>query len=318
MLEADELQNDDAMERQVHTTNTTDGDDETCGICLEDIDPMHRVGLSCGHAFCYACLKEYQSKATLRGVATDVSTVSCPYCRTQIEDNVDSVVIDRALLLISRSIRQKNHEHATVAVQELEKVLDVEPNNIGALIVMADAHCALDKPDVAVTNYERVLEIDEDSFRVAGSSADSPVKFRLGGHGPVRLFGVKLKLAEAHMQNRDWEAAKAVYISMLELMVEPTIGTPPQQRQVFMGMARCAYHFQEYDRAVAASEAAIEMNRLFPDVRIYMFLAQRDSGVIESARATLHRAAIYEAPWDAEHQSKLKQLLEEFSKEHAD
>jgi len=54
----------------------SDHDDETCGICLDEI-PEDDVGVTkCGHIFCYECLKMVVGKYH-----------NCPYCKGKLDDN---------------------------------------------------------------------------------------------------------------------------------------------------------------------------------------------------------------------------------------
>jgi len=61
-----------------------------------------------------------------------------------------------------------------------------------------------------------------------------------------------------------------------------------------------------------AGEAAVQMNRYFPGVHKYIALAQqKESGDLDAAIATMNRAVLYEAPWDAQHLSDTKRLFKE-------
>jgi hypothetical protein len=46
--------------------------------------------------------------------------------------------------------------------------------------------------------------------------------------------------------------------------------TPPQERQVFMGISRVAYEEGDYENAIQFGEGAIEMNRHLFQVLISM------------------------------------------------
>ncbi len=56
--------------------DSMEDDEETCGICLDDI-PEDDVGVTkCGHIFCYECLKMVVRKYH-----------NCPYCKGKLNDN---------------------------------------------------------------------------------------------------------------------------------------------------------------------------------------------------------------------------------------
>ena len=63
------------------------------------------------------------------------------------------------------------------------------------------------------------------------------------------------------------------------------------------------------DKTIAAGDAVLEMNKHFPQANKYIALAQKATRDIESARATLTRAILYEAPWDDDHLDKNRKLL---------
>ena len=108
----------------------------------------------------------------------------------------------------------------------------------------------------------------------------------------VTPFELPLLLAQAYMTEKEWMKAMNTFQSLLQQMHLPSIGTPPQQRQVFMGMCQCLYKQGQYGRSIAAGTAAIEMNRHFPQVHKYVALAYRKLGDLENAmktsRFTLH------------------------------
>jgi SNF2 family DNA or RNA helicase len=53
-----------------------DNDDETCGICLDEIAENDIGVTKCGHIFCYECLKAWISRSH-----------ACPYCKKKLNDN---------------------------------------------------------------------------------------------------------------------------------------------------------------------------------------------------------------------------------------
>ena len=49
-------------------------------------------------------------------------------------------------------------------------------------------------------------------------------------------------------------------------------GTGCQQRRVWMGLCRCFYEQGIYDKAIAAGDAVLEMNKHFPQAHKYIAL----------------------------------------------
>jgi tetratricopeptide (TPR) repeat protein len=133
------------------------------------------------------------------------------------------------------------------------------------------------------------------------------------GSGPRRLFGVMIYLAEAHEAIVNWEEARAIYVTMLKetLNDDPETADAPQNRMIFTGLSRCMYQVGLYDRAIAAGEGALAMNRHFPGVHKLIALPQLALGQVEAARTTMRRGVVYETPWDEENREKNIAFLEE-------
>ena len=83
---------------------------------------------------------------------------------------------------------------------------------------------------------------------------------------------------------------------------------------MFMGMSRCMYHLKNYEFAIQLGEAAIEMNRHFPQVHKYVALSQKASGDIEGAIRTMARAVNYETPWDEANRKVVLAMYEEMKR----
>jgi tetratricopeptide (TPR) repeat protein len=78
-----------------------------------------------------------------------------------------------------------------------------------------------------------------------------------------------------------------------------------------MGLARCAYEMKCYEKAIAASDWAIEMNRGFPGVHKYKALAEKARGDLDAAIATMNRAVLYETPWDDDNRRRALVMYDE-------
>ena len=125
-----------------------------------------------------------------------------------------------------------------------------------------------------------------------------------------RTFDALLNQAEfIHQEDGNWEIAIEIYKDLV--MRDPESSTPPQQRRMWMGFSRCFYELGEYNKAIHAGTAAIEMNRFFPQVYKYVALAQKASGDHQAAKATLSKAILYEAPWDDENRNLNLALFQE-------
>ena len=123
-------------------------------------------------------------------------------------------------------------------------------------------------------------------------------------------FDALLAQAEyIHQADGHWEMAVELYKDLL--MRDQETATPPQWRQVWMGLSRCFYELGAYDKAIDSGMAAIEMNRHFPQVHKYVALAQHASLDYDAAKAIMTRAVLYEAPWDDKNLEMNKALLEQ-------
>jgi len=85
--------------------------------------------------------------------------------------------------------------------------------------------------------------------------------------------------------------------------------SPPQWRQVWMGLSRCYYEMGMYDKAIQSGMGALEMNRHFPQAHKYVALSQKAIGDYDAAKATMSRAVLYEAPWEDKNLELNKALL---------
>lgn len=74
-------------------------------------------------------------------------------------------------------------------------------------------------------------------------------------------------------EDGQWDTAIALYKQLLTR--DQDAGTPPQWRRVWMGFSRSFYEIGEYDKAIQAGSAAVEMNRFFPQVYKYIALAEK-------------------------------------------
>lgn len=332
----------------------TTGLNTECAICLESemINPIVLEG--CKHAFCSSCLLRWQEQK--RHSPFDVDTreiqlnLNCPLCRCETTNVADSL-LTAASLAASRANRpgcspDEQAKYREQALLNVEQAMDRDEPHLHAycikidiLIALKDGKAALECIDELVqVNQERwdkkrdltrmiaqadaaIARGDEDAEELMQSVVE---KFEETGLPAESLsedkethFGIELQRAEAYQVLQDWEAAKNVYQGMLQEMETPQDGTPPQQRQVFMGLSRCAYELGVYDRAIYAAQAAMDMNRHFPGVHKYMALSQKELGDIDGAIATMNRAVLYETPWDEDNKARVLKLYNELKAEKA-
>ena len=122
-----------------------------------------------------------------------------------------------------------------------------------------------------------------------------------------------LQVARIQVLQEDWMAVKATYKEIMllydeEVETQTSPGmTPQQHREIYSGMARCAYELGNYDFAIDFGQAAIAMNRYFPGSHHYVALAYlASSNMQREAQQCAAEAVIFEAPWDEDHQAKTK------------
>jgi tetratricopeptide (TPR) repeat protein len=87
------------------------------------------------------------------------------------------------------------------------------------------------------------------------------------------------------------------------------------QRNLYHGACVCMYHLGEFDRAIAAGECAVMMNRHYDQVYKYLALSHKDKGDIDEAVITMRKAVRYEAPWNERNLELAKELLEQLIQE---
>ena len=88
------------MFNDLDSSDDSEHDDETCGICLDEI-PEDDVGVTkCGHIFCYECLKMVVGKYH-----------NCPYCKGQLNDNdIFILSFERKKKKVEQSAEDKKKE----------------------------------------------------------------------------------------------------------------------------------------------------------------------------------------------------------------
>lgn len=267
-----------------------------CGICLEERMPDPVVLNECRHAFCFSCLKDWQTyanNASSMASAAPSSSSSCPYCRQQIQVNLLEDCSEKAKLYAARA-RKKS-----IPAEERTKFYNLALENVNKALAGANAKRDLENlclkgqiltaqgqnPEEAIECYEKALALDAkgfakreqinallDSVEEAQEAGDfDEAERRMDvvedfqtanpflfqiGEGPTRLYLLKILLAEAHEAAEQWKAARDLYIQLLSAIDDPTTVSPSQTRMIFSGIARCAYRLGGDDEYERAEKAA--------------------------------------------------------------
>ena len=322
--------------------------DVKCEICLKDkaLNPVVISG--CKHAFCFSCHDKWKGVSSSNS-KPGTCTSSCPYCRTNSSANNDSreQKLNRAYLNATRASTNKcldrRYEYCDYALYDINAILSDNENDMQALfkkveILNIDGRSPKAKEAIEVAkeivsinetrmeNSDRIDALypqvqhamaigDEDEEeRLLTIVGEEMAKEKARGTNIPWIadpFSVPLLLADTYIKAGEWSEAENVFKGILIKMESPDIGSPPQHRQVWMGLCRCSYELGNYEMAQNAGEAAVQMNRHFPGVHKYIALAQKESGDLDAAIATMNRAVLYEAPWDAQHMSETKRLFKE-------
>ncbi|CAJ1960334.1 unnamed protein product [Cylindrotheca closterium] len=337
-------------------------DKQDCAICLRHpmVDPY--VLPSCGHAFCFSCLAEWQNTVKNNAAAPAYPSLpdeskkpklNCPACRAETPDVQDSI-LQKARLLAARANNRKTSESEKITlrrealaeldqlekkgrppVEEVVTPVDVQIS-CQRLATRAELLLSLQEPEkakeellwlqdltkLAATNREEFNSMVKQGEALTAQGKEDEaeeVLQKLDEYKAKRntlsllnfSFDVYAMLARAEEMMENWEAAKLMYFAMMENMTDHTTATPPQQREMYMGMCRVAYHLKRYDKALAAGEVVLEMNRHFPFCHKYIALSQKAMGDMDAAKVTMARALVYEAPWDDQHHEQVLELYRE-------
>jgi tetratricopeptide (TPR) repeat protein len=320
---------------------TTTPVNTACGICLEETMQQQVVLKGCKHAFCLACLKEWQAYTThtANSFDTENPAMSCPLCRQEIEKSVVEDTVENARLYTARARKLQENDperskYFELALAEVDKLLLANEHDLGALGLKGQILQQYAPAD-AIKVYERTLELDregsanlekleamEDQVKVAMDAGDDDEADRLMsqtdaycasgvfigqiGSGPHRLFDLMMDFALAHETLGNWDEALEIYDDTMNR----TLGGH-QIRKIYAGISRCMYQLGFYDNAVTTGEAALAMNRRSPGVHKLIALPQLALGQVEAARTTMRRGVVYEVPWDDENRQQNIAFLEE-------
>lgn len=320
--------------------------DHECPICYSQ--PMDQpVQLkSCRHSFCTRCLVEWQKKARFQ--SNTVGASPCPLCRQDAE-NIETTLLEQSHMLASEANMRKSLDEAQrtelreKAIECTDKLLSAPNAHYQAyatkaeiLIELGRGKDALDCLDEMIAENKRNMDhpmikmIQQKEEAEARGDYDESQRledacvqlYESEGTIPMRLnlkqkFHLYLSKSKAFQTMEDWENAARCYSSAMMTINEPDEVSPIEMRKAFMGMARCAYMVGEYERSIAASNMALEMNRHFDEVHKYKALSFRALGQLDEAIETMNRAVLYETPWKPENIKVALKLYHELIEERA-
>ena len=163
-----------------------------CGICLQEEmkDPV--VLEKCKHAFCFLCLKEWQTYSKRNAQPSSSSPTyssSCPNCRQQITVNLVEECTEKAKLYATRggktSLSQEERTQSyDLALQQLDKILAGDSTDIATMCLKAQI-LTHRNPKEAVELYQRILVLDE-----KGASNAVKLNGLVAAHGRTREEGL--------------------------------------------------------------------------------------------------------------------------------
>ena len=327
------------------------GINSECAICLETAMKNPIVLEGCKHAFCSSCLLRWQERKRFSPFSAEIEgNLNCPLCRSETPNVAESLLVS-AKLNAERANRpgctpDEQARFREQALTNVEQALDSETPHLHAYCIkidvlnaIGDGRAALECIDeLKKVNEERweqkreltrmlaqadaaIARSDENADELMESVIERVAKSGLPGEvlddAKQTQIGIQLQRAEAFQVLDEWEEAKDVYIQMLMSLEGPEDASPPQNRQVFMGLSRCAYELGVFDRSIFAAEAALEMNRHFQGVHKYKALSEKASGDIDAAIRTMNRAVLYETPWDEDNKAEVLKLYNELLAEKA-
>ena len=133
---------------------------------------------------------------------------------------------------------------------------------------------------------------------------------------PVHVRDMYLLFADACNKGGDWGAAKEALADAAEYLSQSLEGANHAMRKWLHYNALALAELGEYDKAVVAAEAAIELNRHYQGVYQPLVKCYLDQGQLDVAILWMRKAVAYEAPWDAAHTAKLTKQLVDLRSHH--
>lgn len=324
----------------VEKDKNTKGINSECGICLQEPIANPVVLKECHHAFCSGCLITWQNYHQRAEMSLSRAGFPCPWCRSENTEDVEQALIDRAMLLGSRGSSKATSQDEktalwTEALACVDKVLDAKDFLITACANKAEALIELGRGSEAIEVLAEMIEEDKrrkenpvidlidlaDKAEARGDEdeanrlqLETVEMFELHGMPATRLANYTdayLLQCRAYESQGEWSKAYTIYHSMLASIEDPESESPVTQRKLFMGMANCFYELGEFEKAIAASEAALTMNCHYPGVHQVKALSEKAMGSLEEAIKTMNCAVLYETPWDDDNKAEVLRFYNE-------
>jgi tetratricopeptide (TPR) repeat protein len=320
---------------------TPAADATECPICLER-PPREPVTLKqCQHTYCTVCLVEWQQQLRRAKVGAR-PPFPCPMCRQDVEDVEQSMMEHAALLAGEANMRKSLDDVARRSLRQealdcLDRLLMAPNASVQAYVYKAQILVDMDMgreairciDDLLIENEKRMnhpllrlIQQQEEAeargdYDESDRLAEESVQY-YNDHGtaptrlhPQSMFGVYTLKSRACEVVEEWEGALRANDKAFLLLKQPDDAPAVELRKLFMGTARCAYMAKQYEKSIASSEMAIEMNRHFDGVHKYMALSLKELGKLDEAIDTMNRAVLYEAPWKPEIGRQALQLYRE-------
>jgi Zinc finger, C3HC4 type (RING finger)/MYND finger len=188
------------------TQSTLEPVNTACGICLEEPIKSPVVLSQCRHAFCFACLKDWQGYRKM-----DAATKWCPFCRQDIEKSVVDQALETAASLASRAGRLEPHdprrsEWYERALDELEKVIEVAPLDTTALGFKAQVLTHV-RPQEAVVLLQSTLQREEQgsAHREAMLTQLHKARAAINAGDPFTADRIMRDLESKHGKMEEWQ-----------------------------------------------------------------------------------------------------------------
>ncbi|KAL7559166.1 hypothetical protein ACA910_010104 [Epithemia clementina (nom. ined.)] len=318
-----------------------------CPICFSDPIPNAIILKSCRHAFCLGCLVAWQKHEAISMLSLKRAKTTCPICRSETGEDVEDSLVEKTLLLTAQASRcdQNNEERRLRLLSEAlsctDQLLEADCPRIDVYLNKAQILVKLGRFAEAIQLVDETIEENErrinhpvvqlcqaaDQAEAQGDMAEferlqeevvhafdtlGPVPTRLQTSSYTDCYLIQ---ADAYEAQENYAAAKEIYFQALQTIEDPAAVSPVLQRKIFMGLAKCAYELGVYEKSIAASDAALEMNRHFPGVHKYKALSLKKQGNLDKAIRTMKRAVLYETPWDEENKAEVRKLYISLCKE---
>ena len=302
-----------------HVTGMTEGSAETagsCGICLEETitDPI--VFDKCKHAFCYACVVQYQTSDLCSNKKVGSKT-KCPYCRTEIPDVVEST--DAKIDFLVAQVEQggmpaeERNSLVTKTLANLQKLCDAgDPilkimftNGRAKLLSLRGDHlAALNELNEALPEWTEKVENGKKLLNLAAicrarnlDFSEQARKYKLDRTSAnlhvTDLIGLYLHIARMHMKLENWEGAGDVYELLCQRFPVPHGMTFDQQGKMFRGALECHYQMKKYDMCIWLGEVIMEKYPFAPSAVKATALAYKAIGNMDKARELAAKGVLY-------------------------